>query len=629
MFETQQPARVDRLVDDATATVIARELGARSSAGAPITVAGRVWGVVIAASEREKGLPEGVEHRLAAFTELGATAIANAEAGERVRALLEEQAALRRVATLVAAGARPEDVFAAVAAEVGQLLPAAAFSSVGRYSSDGAVVFAGTWTRAGAVPDARRLRLGGHNASTLVYEQQRPVRIDRYGDESEIADVARASGMQSSVGVPIHVAGRLWGVMVVNAADEDAFPAGTEQRLAEFTELVATAIANAQARDELRELADEQAALRRVATLVASGAPSPEVFAAVADEVQRVLPSDFAYIGRYNEDRTVTYVGAWDGAPTATGDATFPLGGRNITTMVHESGEPARLDTYEEASGLKVAEAHARDITTGVGVPITVGGRLWGVVVASVTGGRDVHPDAERRLAAFTELVATAISNAEAQAELTASRARIVTTADETRRRIERDLHDGAQQRLVSLALQLRTAQAGVPPELEELAGAFERAAVGLTDAVDELRELAQGIHPAVLVGGGLGPALRMLARRSSVPAKLDAHVDGRLPEPIEVAAYYVVSEALTNVAKHAQASVVEVDVRAADGALRVCVRDDGVGGAVFARRSGLVGVKDRVEALGGRILVESPPGAGTLIQVELPLGVGDRSDPR
>ena len=341
-----------------------------------------------------------------------------------------------------------------------------------------------------------------------------------------------------------------------------------------------------------------------------------------------MLPSEFVYIGRYNEDRTVTYVGAWDGGRAVSDEATLPLGGRNLTTMVYESGRPARLDTYENASGLSIAEAHARGITTGVGVPITVGGRLWGVVVASVTGGKDVHPDTERRLAEFTELLATAISNAEAQAELTASRARIVTTADETRRRIERDLHDGAQQRLVSLALQLRAAQAAVPPELGDLAAEFERAAVGLTDAVEELRALAQGIHPAVLAEGGLGPALKMLARRSSVPAKLEVRADGRLPEPIEVAAYYVVSEALTNAAKHAEASVVEVDVEVADGALRVRVRDDGVGGAVFARRSGLVGVKDRVEALGGRILVESPLGAGTSIQVELPLDVGDRSDP-
>jgi len=626
VFETQRAARIDRLDDDAAATVIAREQGARSSAGAPVTVAGRVWGVVIAASMLEEGLPEGVEHRLAAFTELISTAIANSQAREDLRGAADEQAALRRVATLVAEGAPPEDVFTAVAAEVGQLLPAAEFASVGRYSADRTVTFAGTWSRSGEIFPPTTLSLGGQNASSLVYEHQRPVRIDRYSDASDISEAVEATGMRSAVGAPISVAGRLWGVMVVNARNENAFPARAEQRLAEFTELVAAAIANTEARNELREVADVQAALRGIATLAAGGASSPKVFAAVAEGVQRLVPSEFVYIGRYNEDRTVTYVGAWDGGLAVTDEVTLPLGGRNLTTMVYESGGPARLDTYENASGLAIPKAHARGITTGVGVPIAVGGRLWGVVVASVTNGKEVRPNTERRLAEFTELLATAISNAEAQAELTASRARIVTTADETRRRIERDLHDGAQQRLVSLALQLRSARATVPPELGELAGEIERAAVGLTDAVDELRELAQGIHPAVLAEGGLGPALKMLARRSSVATKLEVRLDERLPEPIEVAAYYVVSEALTNAAKHGEASVVEVHVEIADSALLVRVRDDGVGGAVLARRSGLVGVKDRVEALGGRILVESPPGAGTSIQVELPLDVGDCS---
>jgi len=628
VHETCQPARLDTYEDAMGDDVEeARALGVSSSVGVPITVSGQLWGIMIAAATGRKVASPDTERRLTAFTELISTAIANSQARDELRTVADEQAALRRVATLVAEGAPPEDVFTAVAAEVGQLLPAAALASVGRYSTDHTVTFAGTWSRSGEIVAPRTLSLGGHNASTLVHERQQPVRIDRYSDASDISEAVQTSGMRSSVGAPISLAGRLWGVMVVNARAEDAFPAGAEQRLAEFTELVAAALSNTEAREELREVANVQAALRRVATLAASGAPSPEVFAAVAEEVQRVLPSEFAYIGRYNEDRTVTYVGAWDGGRAVSDEATLPLGGHNLTTMVYESGRPARLDTYATASGLLIAEAQARDITTGVGVPITVGGRLWGVVVSSVAGGKDVHPDAERRLAEFTELLATAISNAEGQAELTASRARIVATADETRRRIERDLHDGAQQQLVSLALQLRAAQAAVPPELGDLAAEFGRAAVGVTDAVEELRTLAQGIHPAVLAEGGLGPALKMLARRSSVPAKLEAHVDGRLPEPIEVAAYYVVSEALTNAAKHAEASAVEVVVEVADGALRVRVRDDGVGGAIFARRSGLVGVKDRVEALGGRILVESPPGAGTSIHVELPLDVGDGSD--
>ena len=223
----------------------------------------------------------------------------------------------------------------------------------------------------------------------------------------------------------------------------------------------------------------------------------------------------------------------------------------------------------------------------------------------------------EARLTDFAELAATAIANAEARAELTASRARIVATTDQARRRIERDLHDGAQQRLVSVALRLRTAAAAIPPEEEvqqELAGIGSE----LDDALADLRELSRGIHPAILSEGGLGPALRTLARRSSVPVELQVGTKGRLPERIEVAAYYVVAEALANVAKHARASVVQVDVDADDGLLRLAIRDDGVGGADPARGSGLVGLKDRVEATGGTLRVESRRGQGTRLLVEL-----------
>jgi signal transduction histidine kinase len=236
------------------------------------------------------------------------------------------------------------------------------------------------------------------------------------------------------------------------------------------------------------------------------------------------------------------------------------------------------------------------------------------------SGGDPSPPATEERLTKFTELVATAVANAQTEAELTASRARVVATADDTRRRIERDLHDGAQQRLVSLALQLREAQAAVPTELREVSAQLDRIVAGLAQALEELREFARGIHPAILAEGGLGPALRLLARRSDVPVALDVRTSRRLPEPVEVAAYYVASEALTNAAKHAGASVVSLAVEEADGGLRIRVRDDGCGGADFARGSGLVGLKDRIEALGGRISVESPRGAGTAILVELPL---------
>jgi signal transduction histidine kinase len=296
---------------------------------------------------------------------------------------------------------------------------------------------------------------------------------------------------------------------------------------------------------------------------------------------------------------------------------------------VFETGRPARIDDYPEATGESAVAARAWGLRGCVGVPVNVEGRLWGVMYVASTTAAPLPAGTETRLAEFTELVATAIANAEARAELIASRARIVATADETRRRIERDLHDGAQQRLVSLALQLRAARAAVPPELGQLGADLERVTAGLTNALDELREYARGIHPAVLTVRGLGSALKTLARRCPIPVDLDIQADGRLPEPIEVAAYYVVSEALTNAVKHANAAKAAVKVEAVAGALRISVRDDGCGGADFTGGTGLVGLKDRVEALGGRISLHSPYGAGTTLGTELPLTSTDAVDPR
>jgi signal transduction histidine kinase len=296
-----------------------------------------------------------------------------------------------------------------------------------------------------------------------------------------------------------------------------------------------------------------------------------------------------------------------------------------------------------EASGVAAEVFRLWGIRSCVGVPINVEDRLWGVMIVVRTGDQSLPSATEARLAGFTELVATAIVNAEAKTALTASRARIVATADHTRRRIERDLHDGAQQRLVSIALQLRAAQQALPPAAGELTAQLDSVAADLRGVLDELREISRGIHPAVLARGGLRPALKTLARRSTVPVRLQSRLDGRLPEAIEVAAYYVVSEALTNAAKHAQASVVEVEAEVEDevededevggeahddraGLLRVRVRDNGRGGANFSGGSGLIGLKDRVEALGGRLSVQTAPGAGTCVQVELPLGGADAS---
>jgi signal transduction histidine kinase len=373
-------------------------------------------------------------------------------------------------------------------------------------------------------------------------------------------------------------------------------------------------------RDQLSRLAEEQAALRRVATLVARGVPPAEVFAAVAEEVGRLLGADSAHIARYEPDDTVTVVAGWsrEGEHLPVGTR-HTLAGTNLAAAVLQTGRPARVDSYTDAPGALATSLRQLGIRSSVGCPITVEGRLWGTAAANSKQPEPLPADTEARIANFTDLVATAIANANSRAELAASRARIVRSADEARRRIERDLHDGIQQRLVSIGLDLRATQAEVPAQPSELQTQLAGVADGLTEALEELRELSRGIHPAILSQGGLGPALKALARRSAVAVDLDVDLQAPVSEPVQVAAYYVVSEALANAAKHARASVVQVHVRTTDGRLHLSVRDDGVGGADPRRGSGLVGISDRVQALGGTITVHSPTGEGTRLRIDLP----------
>jgi signal transduction histidine kinase len=543
----------------------------------------------------------------------------------RLNQLADEQAALRRVATLVVRGEPPEVVFAAVAEEVGQLLRVD-LANLFRYEPDRSETSVAAWGMARKhFPVGSRWPLTGHNLSTLVFETSHPARVDHYADSSSGALGApiREMGIRSAVGAPILVEGSLWGAILAGSTVEQPLPADTESRLASFTELVATAIANTNSRTALGRLAEEQAALRRVATLVARATPPAQVFAAVAEEVGRVLPVDFAILVRYDTQDTLEVVGTWTrtGAPAPTPvGGRLPLGGRNVTTVVYRTGSPARID-YSDVSGV-IGQVASRDwgLRSSVGVPVSAENRLWGCIVVAF-GRQELLPaDTEHRLAGFTELVATAIANAEGQAALAASRARIVATADHTRRRIERDLHDGAQQRLVTLALHLREAQAAALPATGELSAQLARAVAETNGALEDLRETARGIHPAILARGGLRAALKTLADRSPIPVDLRVAAEGRLPEPVEVSAYYVAAEALTNVARHARAAAVSVDVEVAGEVLRVAVRDDGCGGADFSGGTGLVGLKDRVEAIGGRIFLDSPRGAGTSLHVELPI---------
>lgn len=372
---------------------------------------------------------------------------------------------------------------------------------------------------------------------------------------------------------------------------------------------------------EAQRLSNEQSALRRVATQVAQGVAPSVLFTAVTEEVGRLCDADLARMERYEPDGTVTGVAAWSRVPAhlAVGER-FDLDGLSIAREVRRRAGPIRLDSFAGASGAIAQEAQTLGIRSSIGCPITVGGRLWGVVAASTTKDIPFPAATEAQIAGFTELVATAIENAEARAELMASRARVVVTADRTRRQIERNLHDGAQQRLVSLALRLQTAQTKVPPELSELNAELDQVHGGLTDALDELRETARGIHPAILAEGGLSPALKSLGRRSTIPIRLTLRAEQRLSERLEASAYYFVSEALTNAAKHSHASLVAVTTDITGDALRVEIRDNGQGGADFRRGTGLLGLRDRVEALGGRLNVDSPRGAGTTLTAEFPL---------
>jgi signal transduction histidine kinase len=294
--------------------------------------------------------------------------------------------------------------------------------------------------------------------------------------------------------------------------------------------------------------------------------------------------------------------------------------GDSVEAVVRRTGRSARLESYEGARGVIAELARAAGVRVAVGAPIVVDGRLWGEVSAGWGWEKSPPADTEARMAQFAQLLDTAIANAESRAALMASRARVVAASDEARRRFERDLHDGVQQRLVSLALEVHSAKAMAPKEDQELVAQLTHMGNGLAGAIEDVRELSRGLHPAILSRGGLVPALRTLARRSAVPVKLDLAVDRRLGDHVEAGAYYVVSEALTNAAKHAQASRVQINARARDGVLELTIDDDGVGGAAPAGGSGLTGLVDRVEALGGTIAIASPPGKGTTVRVELPV---------
>jgi signal transduction histidine kinase len=377
-------------------------------------------------------------------------------------------------------------------------------------------------------------------------------------------------------------------------------------------------------RDTIRAVAEEQGALRRVATLVARGVVPSEIFTAVAAELSRVLGADYTTIVRFEPDDTATVVGYWSdpGAPKIMPplDGHWPIEDPSVAAAVLSTGRPARMTDYERATSAIGIWARSQRIRYVVGCPVKVEGRIWGAMLIYSLKAEPQPGVTEDRMLAFVELVATAIANAQGRSDLLASRARVVAAADESRRRIERDLHDGAQQQLVTLGFKLRMVEAAMAPCQQQLKEQVSSTVHGLTSVLEDLQEISRGIIPPTLARHGLRPALRSLARRSPVPVTLDVHLGGRLPEAITVALYYTVSEALTNMAKYAHASAVEVHLTTHDTAARLSIHDNGLGGAHLGGGSGLLGLKDRIEALDGRIEVLSATGAGTSLLVDIPI---------
>ncbi|WP_051221472.1 GAF domain-containing sensor histidine kinase [Conexibacter woesei] len=603
VWQTGRPSRIDDYKSlPGGGPELPRHLNMRGSAGVPIFIDGHLWGVLIATA-LHRPLAPGIELRLAEFATLLGTVIAGTRSQLRLRELAAEQAALRRVAELVARGVGEEELFASVADEASRLIEDEA-ASLFRVDDDagGTLVAASS---GGPVPIGRRVDIAADDEGIVaqILRTGRPARLDDYSPVSGRAWAHDDFGVGSCVAVPIFVDDRIWGVLGITTPDRE-LPPDVEQRLKQFADLIAAALANVQARAEVQQLADEQAALRRVAELAARGAAPEAVFDAVATEASNLVADETMTLTRLEADGRHVVVAVSDGSfPAGTRVTAEPAG---VIARVRATRRPARVDGPVAC----------------VAVPITVGDDLWGVLYA--TARRSLPPATEHRLNQFAEIAAAAIASADARALLTASRARVVATADETRRRLQRDVHDGAQQQLVQTVITLKLASAVLGEDGGPAAELVEESLRHAQQATAELGDLVRGILPASLTRGGLRPGLESLVAGLSLP--VDLHVTGaRLAAEIETTAYFLVAEALTNVVKHARASharvAVAVDLETGELVIDVC--DDGVGGADPSGGTGLTGLLDRVEAGEGTLAIVSPPGAGTALRVALPVGAG------
>jgi signal transduction histidine kinase len=583
-------AGIDWQADDATLT-------------APILVSGVAWGLIRLLSTSRQPLPTHYESRLKEVAQLVSTAVTNTRISAELRDLAEAQRAFRTVATMVAQGTDTQAVFMAVAEEAARIMGVGAVSLI-RWDPQTQLLtkIYGTHGERSPVPDGGQWSLDEGPEGALVVQTGAPARIDDWTAlPGPVAAKHVARGFGQAVAAPIIIEGALWGLISAFGEAGQILPPGSETRLAEFTHLMGSAISNAQAREELRDLAEQQgAALRRLGTMIAQQAPPNEVFTAVAVEAGRALGVTQVRVDRYLPDGGVTTVGAIGGT-----DRQGKADQARTSSIAAEIQKTQHVQRIDDRSCSMVA------------APVIVEGEIWGAVV--VLAAARLPADIENRVTDFSHLVASSISNVDARNKLIASRARIVAASDETQRRIERNLHDGVQQRLVVLGLSLKAVrdQPAVPDIVRAVIDELER---DLDAVVEEIRHFSKGLHPALLSRAGLGPSLRELVRRSPLPVTMEVNADPRPPEPIESAVYYVVSEALANATKHSQASKVSVSVSRDDDCMHATVADDGIGGAAIPGSSGLIGLVDRIEALGGSLTLDSPPGEGTTISIELPL---------
>ena len=611
--------RVDDYAGERDAA-LARSYGLGAAVSAPVTVSDAVWGMLTATSPSQP-LPPGTEDRLAQFAQLIAVAVGNSQARTAFTTLADEQAALRRIAELSARGMSADDVLQAVAVE-GSRLSGVDFTTVLRFEPDGSTEIVAIDGAPAGVVVGMRASAAGDGAVQQLWRTGRAARVDDLaGVAGRWPQIAHRAAFTASVAAPILLQGALWGALVVVSRDHP-LRRGIEDLLVRFADQVGIAISAVDARLRLRALADEQAALLRVAELVARGAAADEVFVAISDEASALLGELPVALMLYDDAGAV--VVATCNCPAPVG-LHVPFSAGTAIDRMYRTGKPAHMDTYDDTPLADVTREVG--ITSTTAVPIIVEGRVRAALVSSNVAAT-TRTAVEARLAQFAELAAVAIANAETQAKLTASRARVVATADETRRRLQRDVHDGAQQRLVHAVIALKMARNTV--EVDSAASGFvEEALTNVERASSELRDIVHGILPRSLTHGGLRIGLESLVGGVTLPVDVRVTTPPRLPTAVETTAYFIVAESLTNAVKHSRARKASVSVDLDGDTLVIEIRDDGVGGADATRGTGLTGLLDRVDAANGSLTIISAPGEGTAVHAELPVDIpGDQRAP-